>query len=256
MDEKKSGKASTSANNLLSRRGCATPKNKIHPRRGVDKRWRKEKRGARLFRRGKNPTTWSPFRRPLREYLVRTDTHTYVYVHTHTYIYIYIYIYPRVHTFLPACSRVQIGIEKSRSQLKLDAQRIRRDKIPIISCPRRRPPPFPRSLLSLHGRRRGGGEGGGGGGGGGGERRGERGGSFPCKNSIPLGIEVSRTRMGIYITHSHLAYLPNKGFSRPPLSLSGFFYSCGTPHSTKRAREVSAKQSLGMTMLIPRMNAS
>lgn len=123
----------------------------------------------------------------------------------------YIYIYPRVHTFLPACSRVQIGIEKSRSQLKLEAQRIRRDKIPIISCPRRRPPPFPRSLLSLPGRRRGGG-----GGGGGGERRGERGGSFPCKNSIPLGIEVSKTRMGIYITHSHLAYLPNKGFSLPP----------------------------------------
>lgn len=35
----------------------------------------KEKRGARLFRRGKNPATWSPFRRPLREYLARTHTH-------------------------------------------------------------------------------------------------------------------------------------------------------------------------------------
>lgn len=53
------------------------------------------------------------------------------------YVYIYTYIHLRVHTFLPVCSRVQIGIEKSRSQLKLEAQRIRRDKIPIISCPRR-----------------------------------------------------------------------------------------------------------------------
>lgn len=37
------------------------------------------------------------------------------------------------------CSWVQIGIEKSRSQLKLEIQRIWRDKIPIISCP----PPLP-----------------------------------------------------------------------------------------------------------------
>lgn len=117
--------------------------------------------------------------------------------------------------------------------------------------------PIPRSLLSLPGRRRGGG-GGGGGRGGGGERGGKkgRGDSFPCKNSIPLGIEVSKTRMGIYITHSHLAYLPNKGFSRPlpqPLRLLPLLRH---PRSIKRTREVSARQSLGMTMLIPRMNAS
>jgi len=86
---------------------------------------------------------------------------------------------------------------------------------------------------------------------------GERGGSFPCKNSIPLGIEVSKTRMGIYITHSHLAYLPNKGFSRPPpLPTSQASSTPRHPRSIKRAREVSARQSLGMTMLIPRMNAS
>lgn len=78
--------------------------------------------------------------------------------------------------------------------------------------------------------------------------------AFPCKNSIPLGIEVSKTRMGIYITHSHLAYLPNKGFSLP--SPSELLPPLWHPCSIKRApREVSARQSLGMTMLIPRMNA-
>lgn len=85
-----------------------------------------------------------------------THTHTHMRVHTHTCAHI--------HTFLPACSRVQIGIEKSRSQLKLEAQRIRRDKIPIISCPRpSRPPPlspFPASTKRW--RRRGRSKGGGG----------------------------------------------------------------------------------------------
>lgn len=39
---------------------------------------------------------------------------------------------PRLAPF-SVCSWVQIGIEKSRSQLKLEVQRIWRDKIPIIS---------------------------------------------------------------------------------------------------------------------------
>lgn len=155
----------------------------------------------RLFRRGKNPTTWSPFRRPLREYLPCTRAYT------RKLSRIPIHTCARAYTFLPACSRVQIGIEKSRSQLKLRAQRIRRDKIPIISCPRRRPlphSPFPARPANVK-------EGKGASGGG-------EGGGFPCKNSIPLGIEVSKTRMGIYITHSHLAYLPNKGSTLPPPS--------------------------------------
>jgi len=134
-----------SANNLLSRR-VRHPEKQNPPSSRRRQRWRKEKREARLFRRGKNSATWSPFRRPLREYLARVHQRAPVRActcacacactrsrraHAHAC----------AHTFLPACSRVQIGIEKSRSQLKLRTQKIRRDKIPIISCPRHRPLP-------------------------------------------------------------------------------------------------------------------
>lgn len=76
----------------------------------------------------------------------RARAHTHTHVRTGTRA--------RIHTFLPACSRVQIGIEKSRSQLKLEAQRIRRDKIPIISCPR--PSSSPALSFPCPVRRRGG----------------------------------------------------------------------------------------------------
>lgn len=119
--------------------GCA-PKKQDPPSSRRRQRWRKEKNEERVSsvaekiqRRGR------PFRPgPLREISRAARIHTYA----RTYVHARASRAARAntHTFLPACSRVQIGIEKSRSQLKLLAQRIRRDKIPIISCPHRRPP--------------------------------------------------------------------------------------------------------------------
>jgi len=75
-----------SANNLLSRR-VRHPEKQNPPSSRRRQRWRKEKREARLFRRGKNSATWSPFRRPLREYLA------------------YMYAYARVYECVCACTR-------------------------------------------------------------------------------------------------------------------------------------------------------
>lgn len=100
----------------------------------------------------------------------------------------------------PYCSWVQIGIEKSRSQLKLGVQRIWRDKIPIISCP---PPPpvpsIPSVRPSLEGE-----------GGDWASEVTEGGGESAYKNSIPLSIEVNKTRQFSVDGHLYNAALASR----------------------------------------------
>lgn len=178
---------------------------------------------------------------------------------------------------LSLCSWVQIGIEKSRSQLKLEIQRIWRDKIPIISCPPPLPVPSTPSATTAaattpKGVQRvgrwanevtGGGA------------------ESAYKNSIPLSIEVNKTRQlnvdghlynaarisVIYLIKVRLPSLPppHPLPSPPPpwplshrtttTTLCARFSATLSRHKAC-ASEVSMRQSLGMTMLIPRMNAS